>query len=510
MRVIGSRFFYGPVLAIWGLAPMTILVILYLNTEALLPPYALLILTTLWSAASVLLFGTLLYDGKGASMESLMGLTCTFVVGIPALAFSALSIFDSPSDFLQVLNPKGGRVENLVKLDENRTKTLYIVGVDISESFVKSADDPRLQMVISTVDSLFAPITLDSFVQSLDKNDEIRAYAFTGSAREVLNVTGVKERVAGVPTLRAKLTELLGAGADRKSTDIAKFLEDVVCPEVKDHDDQFDQIKVIVFSDWIQSSRPGKEIDVEFEKSRVNALEKCFKGHGKTAILSFWAPPQDGSEVRPEALEKDVSRYLGSNLSDASWQELDLEKYHRASFEEKQILPTILYSNAPPVGETVYLKYLPDPRWQAIPFEINLPESEQSEKLYVTLHPLAKDVSPIRVLVAPKAKDDFVIGMNDRERAARIASENSPIRLQLMERPLGFRESRIEMLIASPRCSTIYRIPLVVLPALRQEAVWVILFVIGTMHLLPILLAFRIFHSRLSPPPRVRIHVPSA
>lgn len=493
MRAI-TKLFYFVILLIWGLAPMTILIALYWNTKALLTPQALLVLTLLWSAASVLLFGALLYRGEGAVMENLMGLTCTFVVGIPAMAFSALSILDSPSDFLQILKSEGNTVP-LSKLKENTAKTLYVVAIDISESFIKDATDQRLQMVYDSFDSLFAPIALDSFVQSLDRDDAIRVYAFTGIDYPVLNITGVRNRMADVPTLRPKIGELLAPGVvDRRSTDVTRFLTNVVCPEIKDGED-FNQIKVIVFSDWVQSSPPGSEIDIEAQKARIQALEKCFKEHDQTSVsvLSFWARAQDGSEVRPEAMERDISRYMGSNLDEDHWQELDLEKYHKASFEEKQILPTILYSNVIEISEVLYLKYLPDPRWRAIPSAIELPESGDSEKLYLTLRPLFEEVSPIRVLLTPKAKDDFVIGMSDRERAARIASENGPIRLQLMQRPSVFRESRIEMLIASPRCSTIYRIPVVVLPALRQEAAWVILLVVGAMHFLPILLALKIF-----------------
>lgn len=496
MRRKLSTASFGLLLGIWGLTPLTLLVMLLFKPEPMLAPPWLLVLTILWSAASIVLLSVMLHGPAPPSTDHLMGLTCTLVMGLPALVFSSLPVFGSPADLLQTLRPKGNIV-SLPELKENDAKTLYVVGIDVSESFLKGPNDPRLKMVLETFDSLFAPLPVDSFAASLDKDDALHVYAFASEHRHISKIDdGVMQMTEEVPQLRARVGEILASSMNRRSTDIVAFLTRVVCPEMRDSNSSFTNIKVVVFSDWMQSYPQGEEIPIPEQKMRVQTFQACAKDHPKASFLSFLAKAQDGSDSKQRDMDKDIARQLRYNLGERQWQDLELEEYYRSSFEERPTLPTMIYSNAPPVPGNLYLKYLPDPGWQSIPSEIALPGALRSENLFIAFRPLTPEVSPIRVQLTPRAKEDFIIGLNDRDRAGRIATENGPVQLRLAQRPLSLRDSRIEMLIAAPRCSTVYRVPVVVLPVLRQDAVLVFIFVIGMIHLVPVVLALRIFRHR--------------
>lgn len=502
MRRITETAAFVTLLAIWGLTPLLILLLLVFHPEAVLATRFMSLSTILWSFASVFLFGFLLhhrdyFDESG--VDSLMGLTCTLVIGIPAMAFSSLPMFGSPVDFLQALNPKGNTV-SLADLKPSDARTLYIVGIDISKSFVKDPNDPRLGMVMDAFDSLFLPVPNNAFAHSFGPKDALHAYVFAGKHKRILDVQGILGGREQIPDFHNKVVAAFSEPLDYNSTDLLRFLNVAICGEIGDYDkDQekgFTHIKVIIFSDWIQSS-PDRNGSSHLQDQRIHIKEfrDFVKDHGNVSFLEFRSSPQGNGELMPESVESDIGRQLRYSFSEERWQHLDLKDYNEARPEEKPTMPALVYSNDKP-SDSIYLKYLPDPGWSARPSWIKLPKTERSEDLFIAFRPLTSDASPVRVEMTPGNGEEVVIDMNERESAARINTESSLLQLKLTQRSLSSRDARIEMLVVAPRSSTVYRIPVVVLPVLREDAITVLRLIVLAMHLLPLVLAAKIYRSR--------------
>ncbi len=496
MRRISETAVFVALLAIWGLTPLLILGLLVFTPKPPLTSQFLFYATIAWSGASVVLFGILLHHDdyfERHGVESLMGLTCTLVVGIPAMAFSSLPMVGSPADFLQSLNPEGNKVV-LTDLKADTSKTLYLVGIDVSKSFVEGSSDPRLDEVFTAFDSFFYPITPDSFAASQGNEDALHAYVFAKDYQDVLTINDALERRQQIPERRNRVNASFSK-VDRSTTNLVGFLNDRVCGEIETFGKKFDDIKVIIFSDWIQSQpKEGREAYLQDQKSRLKTFQDCAR-HGNVTFLELRAPSRKNSEPQADDADADIGKQLRYSLGEERWQHLDLQAYNEASAEERPTLPALVYSNHNP-SESIYLKYLPDPGWKPFTSRIYLPGTEHSEKLFISFRPLTPDASPVRVYLKPGNSDEVVIDMNEQDRATQITTESGPLQLRLAQRTPGSRDAHIEMLVVAPRTSTVYRIPVVVLPVMREDALKLLKLVIFAMHLLPVVLAVRIFRSR--------------
>lgn len=499
MRRFTGTAAFVTLLTVWGGTPLGILLALAFASEPQLPSQFLFYATIVWSIASVVLFGILLhhddyFDKHG--VESLMGLTCTLMVGIPAMAFSSLPMVGSPADLLQSLKSGGNRV-SLSDLKADTSRTLYLVGFDVSKSFIRDSADPRLNETFSAFDSFFYPnpLTPDSFAASLGNEDGLHIYVFANGSRSVLTVNDALERRQQLREIRSRVNGSLSGDLDRGTTDVVGFLTDYVCGEIEKFGKSFDYVKVIIISDWIQSQpKEGREAYLQDQRIRLKVFQECAKP-ANVAFLEFRAPAHENNEPQTEDAEADIGRQLRYSFGEERWQQLDLAVYNGARSEEKPTLPTLAYSNHHPSG-SVYLKYLPDPGWKPFTSQIDLPATEGLEKLFVSFRPLTPDASPVRVYLKPGNGEEVVIDMNEKDRAAQFSTESGPLQLRLAQRTPGSRDARIEMLLAAPRASTIYRIPIVVLPVLREDSLWVLKSVVFAMHLLPGVLAVRIYRSR--------------
>lgn len=497
MRRITETIIFVTLLATWGLTPLVILGLLVFTAKPPLTSQALFYATIAWSVASVVLFWILLHHDDNFEkhgVESLMGLTCTLVVGIPAMAFSSLPMVGSPTDFLQSLNSEGDKIA-LTDLKEDSSKTLYLVGIDISKSFVKNSSDPRLNKVFSTFDSLFDLAPSDSFAASQNNDDALHAYVFAGGYQSVLTINTALERRQQIPEFKARVKASFSEDLGRATTNLVGFLNDRVCGEIETFGKSFDYVKVIIFSDWIQSlPRQDREAYLLDQKALLKTFQSCIENRN-VAFLELRAPSQEDSEPQVDEAAADIGRQLRYNLGEERWQHIELDVYNAARAEEKPTLPALVYSNHNP-SDSLYLKYLPDPGWKPFTSSIYLPNSARTEKLFISFRPLTPDASPVRVYLKPGNGDEVVIDMNEQDRAVQITTESGPLQLRLAQRTPGSRDARIEMLVAAPRTSTVYRIPVVVLPVMRADALRLLKLVVFAMHLLPVVLAVRIFRSR--------------
>lgn len=509
-----EKSIYLILLAVWSIPPLAIILLLTFAPAVFLGSDKMGLTAAIWAVASVLLFTILLiHDHKSSTssstqtIQNLMGLTCTLALGIPAMAISSIPVMGSPADFLASFSSEGSEVA-LAPIEAHKKKTLYLIGIDASKSFLKNSADPRLPMIRRTIDSFFTGVTLQSFALSIHPQSVVRVFAFAEDVKDLEeNLEGEpgteERRRALIDSIQRRLTQYLDSVPDRQrnSTDLLKLLNEKVCPCLR-NSDGFEEVKVIVFSDWIQS--PSPETDAEESSGlelryndKMQLFESCLTER-RTSFLAFSARPHDRSGDENKYVYQNIAAYLRSKLRESEWLELQLETYDEASQEEKTTLPTSLYSNVVSTP-TLYLKYYPAPRWQALESSLVLPQSDQSKKFFLELKPLTSDVTPVYVQVLPSLTRSFSLGIGDRERTGLIRSENSPTKLSLSRDPQGERDARIELRIAVPEHSTLYKVPVVVLPVLNRDAVLVLAWIVLALHTFPLILSVKIFLTRFYP-----------
>ncbi len=510
---------YTVLLVAWSIPPLAIVLLLAFAPSFLLGSDKMGIAAAVWAAASVLLFTVLLiHDHKSPAssstqtIQNLMGLICTLALALPAMAISSIPILGSPADVLASLSAEGSPV-TLAPVEEKQKKTLYLIGIDASKSFLKNSADPRIPAIHRTVDSFFTGVTLQSFALSIHPQSVVRVFAFAENVHELEgNLHGEQNpeerRNALVGSLQTKLAQSLDATPEkeRSTTDLLGFLDKNVCPCLKGND--FEEVKVIIFSDWIQSPSPGMR-DTEAIKTMglryndtMRLFQSCFDRYGKnSSFLAFSARPHDRSGDENQFLYENIAAYFRSQLTEKQWLEVPLEAYDEASYDEKVTMPETMFSKIV-AAETLYLKYFPGPHWKPLESLLVLPQSKDA-KFFLELRSLSHEATPVYVNMEPRLTQDFSIGVSEHERTGTIRSENSPVKVWLSRDPQGKRDAAIELRIAVPEHSTLYKVPVVVLPVLNRNAVLALVWIVLALHMFPFILSFKIFATRF--PHRVKV-----
>jgi hypothetical protein len=511
-----EMFAYAVLLAAWSLPPLVIILVLALAPSFLLGSDKMGITAAVWAAASVLLFTVLLiHDHRppaGLStqtIQSLMGLFCTLALAIPALAISFIPILGPPADLLASFSAEGSPV-TLAPVEEKQKKTLYLIGIDASKSFLKNSADPRIPAIHRTVDSFFTGVTLQSFALSVHPQSVVRAFTFAEGVHELeTNLNGEQnpeeKRTALVRSLQTKLARDIESTPDkeRNTTDLLGFLDEKVCSCLKGNG--YEEVKVVIFSDWIQSPNPEMR-DTEAVKTMglryndtMRLFESCLERYGANAsFLAFSARPHDRSGDENQFLYENVAAYFRSQLAEKQWLEVPLEAYDEASYDEKVPMPETIFSKIVS-ADTLYLKYFPGPRWKPLESLLVLPQSKDA-KFFLELRSLSHETTPISVQMEPHLTRGFSIGVGEHERTGAIRSENSPVKVWLSRDPQGRRDASIELRIAVPEHSTLYKVPVVVLPVLNRNAVLALMWIVFAVHMFPLILSVKIFLTRFFPP----------
>lgn len=505
------------VLIIWGVAPVLIaVVILFIPDWYPVLKWIGGTLAVLWATTSLLIFCAVLRGGFGGRRSSrllhgMLGLMCTFVLGLPAFVVSSLPIVGSPMDFVEAFNPKG----NEVRLDEDSAvapqgPNLYIVGIDFSSSFIAGSEDPRLASVYNALDSIFWSTNGEGLSYSLDSKDLALFFGFAdqglflaSNERDGQGWEGLRRQA--FQNLKAVVPDYLGGrvppeGEDvrlnRSVTDLVDFLNARVCAEIRDRGDNYSQIRIIIFSDLLQSvPLPGAGGDLESIKrvraERLDQIEACLK-KPNLVVTAFSLPSQKGSPEVVGDHEMNVGSYFKSNLSER-WQTIDLDEYSKAEQDKRVMLCEGLYTKVVSVTRPLYLKYRPGPEWENISSSLRLPKSVEADRIFLGLSSVPGTSYPIKVRLVKERVSDFVLGLEANDLSykslSRASSEQYPLQISMEGYPDIARSARAQLLVGVPRQSILYKVPIVALAILPSGALIIIKVILLILHLFPVALA---------------------
>ena len=512
-------------LLVWGAVPALIMVVLLCSPATFIRIADFWgVVALLWSVVSLVLFLFMLLGGyrRGGAVrvvESLAGLACTLILGLPAIVLSTLPLFGSPEEFLQSLNPDGTEVRLEEKAVETpiatKEKVLFLVGIDASSSFIQDANDERLGMVYQTLDSIFFSTDEYSLARSLNARDLIMFFAFAGESRLLHQNSENGEgreslRIRPSQGLPGYINQLLSATrfdqpdsteVKRRSTDLIGFMNNTICAQIRDRGSEFSRIKIILLSDLIHSTEVSGSSSDSNSTSRFDSLddiEKCLKEQSAAISTTvFYLPSRGGNREELAGNELDIGHHMSSNLSMNKWEEINLADYSRAEWEEKAMMCESLYAKSDTSISPLYLKYRPLPEWEPIESRLHLPRTQETDRILLGLRPTGDPHSRIKVRFNNKLPQDFVLGFGgERDRAFasldRTASEQNPLTLSIDDYPDSSLDSHFELLVAVPRLSVLYRIPVVVLTVMPAKTMAVLKSIFTILHLFPLALAFAI------------------
>jgi hypothetical protein len=519
-------------LSIWGLVPAIVMLVLLLFPAVfsrLAPFWGWAAI--LWSLSSLALFVFMLYGGNRSGrasrvVQSIAGLTCTLILGLPAVMLSTLPLFGSPQESLESMDPDGTKIqleeessaanEDLSVVKEE--KVLFIVGIDVSTSFVEGPRDEQLGMIYDALDAIFVPTDKHSFAKSLNTRDLIMYYAFAGKNR-LLHKND--ENGEGRESLRIKPSEVLpfmispllspekgksnSTDLERKTTDLVGFIDGTVCAQIRDRSRSFSRVKVILFSDLIHSvpeklGAAGADA-IKERKDTLDKIEECIGNSSNpptstpVSVTAFFLKARGGAREELAGDDIDIGRYMTSNLSNAQWEEVDLEDYSRADWEKRALMCTNLYArivSKPPI----YLKYHPLPNWEALESWLVLPKTRDTNKIFLGLRPVEDNSTSVKIRFGKGVPEDFVLGLGSRDRTDgsldRSATEQNPLRLTVDKYPNIPRDAHCELLVGVPMRSILYRIPVVVLSVMPIRTMLLVKSIVTIMHFFPLVLAVAI------------------
>lgn len=518
---------------LWGVVPLGVLSILVFNPKFLLDhPLVWSFASIGWTAISLLLFSLMLWEdgtlppSRAHRLQEMAGLVCTFAIGIPAIFVSLLPLFGSPSRFMYALIQDGCQRDLPAPAKSAQAepgKTLFIVGIDISTSFLKGPEDGKVAMVQRALRAILKRDREggddDYLASSMNPDDIVRYYVFASDSMALYTLSnegtigGLENKLTdNLNKLPGKLKTYLKADEyrdpdpeadiriDRTSTDIPGFLNERVCADLRNEWRRFATIKVILFSD-LKSSADG-DSPGENNIPRLKNVEECVRRYKNASILAFSAAPAEDGKDRTNV---NVGHYLESNLQASQWQKIDLAHFDEAKSYEKPLLYSLLFTETVPV-DTLYMKHEEGPQYQAIPSSLALPVNEESDKIIVGLRPLAGGACDLRMRIMVGRTGDSILGYhaldNDQDRLdesttvlERAASEQNPLQVELAS-PNRITQDQCELLVAVPEQSVLYRIPIVVLTVMEERARTIFLTMLVILHTFPLILTGFVYRSR--------------
>lgn len=485
---------------VWGIVPLVALTLLLFRPGFLSDrPFVWTTGTTGWVVLAVLIFGWLLHRDvtpHGHSDETL-GLICALTLGLPAMVLSSFPLVGSHLDFVHSLDPNEGSLTLKLPQRDDSSKTFFLIGIDVSQSFIADKSDVRLKEVKATIDSIFGGQDGDfSFGFSLHSGDKIQFDKFSTTYETIGHDDGRE-------TLRRELLKKLPGELDKssgnlpgnKTTNLIGYLDEKVCDEIEDHKKEFRHIKVILFSDWVHTALPP-DVDERAApselKRKLRKIEDCLKDPA-VSILAFRSEPGQVADSNAGQGHTEVLEYLASNLEERQWHEMELTDYVTRDPSQRQTSLAVLYSlsqSAPPL----YLKFNPEPQWSSMLSAIKLPAGEESDTVFIELRSTSDSARRVRLKFAPGTAADFTLSSSQKGESRdfpRPASAQNPLKVRLENR-LTERESQNELLIAIPKSSVLYRVPVVAIPVLRKDIAKTIRLSLLAIHILPLVMAYRI------------------
>lgn len=486
------------------------------------------VLVFLWTLSLVVLCFWLLasMDGKGATVtQCALGILCSLSLGLPSILLGAVPFLAFNMKSLQQLFPYG----NVVKLRgaaeaKNRTPNVYIVGIDVSNSFLPpqevaesrpASDQPhtetRLDTIHNTILQLFDP-EKGVIGRTLQPDDILIIWTFAGEpfesawARSDQTGNDIRKILKRIEKgeLATDIRHTRGAQKPHE-TDILQFFKIAVYPHLKP--EKYHRMKVILFSDLqhVRMLKPGeRDTEVTNELDRgIRELATTLKASNNEeaeqrylAVLAFTpSVTHDGWPIRESGVVRDLRKQIDGRLRPSIWQTYDLTRFGTLKDVEKRVHLASLYENVID-AETMYLKY--DASRDNEPLESYLLVNEKTSEITLGLRkrPAVEFLDPDRTnmrITAGTGKKSCSLELVGAQPSAQVVGidrdhgSNVPV---VLEPGYTLGHSQSELLVeTSPK--TVYRIPVNILTMdqVQVQAINAIGKVLFALNFVPLFLA---------------------
>lgn len=493
-RAIREVAFYA-LLSIWALAPLVLLVLLGYWRSCIDHPLALFTSLVLWALAALGLFGyTLLKRYRTESIESL---TCTIFLGLVSISLSFVTVLGSPFNLATTFSAEGDRATlEPPRRPAKEDRTLYVAAIDLSQSTLGAgqAARQRLDLIGRTMRSIFLDDEESPGV-SLRPADALRIYTLSGRAvREKDNERNGAAREdirrALVANLPDQLADQLAAEeAPNRYSDVMGFLSYNVCSDIQSAQGKFDRVNVILFSSW-EGTEVVPQVVLDRELRRV---KECLIGKQPVAsLLGFCLPTGTGQGALTRCGV--ILHALHAQLPETRWQEINLEDYDRLTPGQQIVSLEALYVHDD--SPILRIKYCPNSRAESPVSTLDLPPMGPNDRAYVKLRSISGEAAPLRLDVVNGGDGPFDLSLPGGEDFKALQPGQSTLGLRLEDHLAAPRDKDFEILVAIPQQSLLYRVRLVIMPALTHSSIRALFAIAVVMHLFPVPVAIRILARR--------------
>ncbi len=316
------------VAVIWGIAPiLSILPLLHKFANFRVSIYLWEIIAVAWAISFVLLFVGLFLMDMG---NALISLICTVSFGLPAIALGPFPNLTQP--------PSSGATLDLnqVRLPRQATAepVLYIVGIDVSQSFYPTQDLPirdSLKRLFGDRGPVGAAMKSDLKSQVMD---HFEIFSFSSGPMNPTFPDGVEYDLNN--NQRAYFLRKLENTAflrppptiDVKKTDVLGFIAAALGTLATGR--RYCAVRLLIFSDFRQSLEKGQDLN-----KSLSDIQDMMVNAPNITLVAFHAPPSSS-----EQNEVDVLPRLRHILDPKRVTEIDLKSYQSAQTEAEQVMLT--------------------------------------------------------------------------------------------------------------------------------------------------------------------------
>lgn len=433
-----------------------------------------------WTIAGVVLFiltfSTAYVKKDNGMAQCLAGLVCALLLGVPSFVLAAVPLLTQGPNALQHLAAHGNIVDlstNVEDTGEGLDPNEYIVGIDVSESFLGAGDerDRRIKLIVDTISDLFSDKGI--LRRRPGRYDVLTIRTFAGASTP--KFTNREGAVGDPGRMNTILTQICQQDFKRQLsdernvdnpavTDIVKFLETYVLADLATPGRKYNQAKVLLFTDLQQSDGPtvsvaGDDASRREVERKVEELAGKIEENKKLAIVAFTVG-NTGKEL-PARRDVDLSVPL-KRLH--NWQSIDLDRFHRSPDDARLLELPGLYDRVSNPG-TLYLKYVTDTN-KALPSHFVVSEKDanmivglrEREPLYRRAGELIQNM---RVKIAGGSTLQLAGAAALPLHFDKGASNKIPVTLDTGFGLYG--DPRAELVVGMPP-SVMYRIPLEFIP----------------------------------------------
>ncbi len=496
-----------PFFALWCLSPFAPLELSLVGIRLLAIVWALSFLTVCNGLLRVILRSPAT-DQSLSMLQCHLGLVCTLTIGFPSIALGVFPLIREQISSLRDPYSAGVRIDLAESLSSSASgrqpphwsasscppasqKTKYYFLIDVSESFLTPKLIPLIEKVIKdlTVKSGFLERTWRT-------SDPSAVWLFAGDYKKIPEEEEdpeVRSREVLREISEGKLVNYLrGLNLKPDQTDVLTYLGKIHRSHSRDT-----CVKVVLFSDLVQSVRPEENfLTKEAIALEADSLASDIREQGSMAIVAFSKQalaPEDAAGVN-----LDLRNYFENHLRQSGqWREISLQEYAgKQESSGKDLMLDVLYRRQGDF-EPLTLKYSMVPLYQSRKSFFYLPAAERDdETVVVQLIRSASSPSDVRIDLLDLSSEKSIGFLNGKQSALSIALNASGRGIIVAVDPASvdaIEKEQIKLVVAFPRRSSLYRIPLI-LKSIVDEGVFSFLRdVLFILNFLPLILAIHLW-----------------